>query len=109
MHHGTIEIGVVDFLYSDCRQWITYEGYSDSLFCLNKIHLFTRELLEIWLWDLSGTRGTFRDAFSSWMMQGLASSASFHRLRREIDVARKRENESFFLFLKTLRFPHDED
>ena len=52
LHHGTIENGAMDFLGGGCRQWIAYEGYSDSLYCLNKIHEFTRELLDAWLWDL---------------------------------------------------------
>ena len=109
MHHDTIESGVVNFLRIDCRQWIRCDGYSDSLFCLNKIHLFTKGLLDVWLWDLYGTAGIFRDAFSSWMTQGLALSASFHRLGGEIDVPHTRANKAFSLFLKTLRFPQDED
>ncbi len=99
----------MDFFGRDCRQWITYDGYSDSLFCLNKTHLFKRELLDPWLWDLCGTGSTFRDVFSSWMTKGLASSGAFHRLGREIGVPHTRANEAFSLFLKTLIFPHDED
>lgn len=65
--------------------------------------------MEFWYWSLCSTGGTFLDTFTSWMTQGLASSAPFHRLGREIELPRTRGNEAFSLFLKTLRFTHDED
>ena len=109
LHHGSIEIGVMDFFCRNSRQWIIYVGFSDSLFCLNKLHLFTRELLDSWLWNLCGTKATFRDTFTFRMTQGLASSASFHHLGREIELLRVKANESFSMFLKTLWYLHDED
>jgi len=109
LHHGTIYIQVTDFSCGDCRQYIPYDGYSDALFCVDKNHILTRELLDAWLWGLCGTGGTFRDVFSSWQTQGLAPSSSFHRLGAEINLHRQKGNEAFSAFLKTLRFPHDDD
>jgi len=109
LHHGTIDIQVTDFFCRDCRQYIPYDGYTDALFGITKHQIFTRELLDAWLWDLCGTGGTFRDVFSSWFTQSLSHSASFHRLGREIDANRQRGNEAFSAFLKTLKFPQDDD
>lgn len=109
LHHGAIDIKVTDFICLNCRRCIPFDGYSDAFFCLTKKHIFTRELLDAWLWDLCGSGGTFRDVFSSWSSQGLAESASIHRIGREMDINRQRGNEAFSAFLKTLRFPKDED
>jgi len=109
LHHGTIDIRVTDLSCGNCRRYIPYDGYADAVFCLNKMHIFTRELLDAWLWDLCGMGGTFRDVFTSWLSQGIAPSAAFHRIGREICVNRQRGNEAFSGFLKTLKFPHDDD
>ena len=88
---------------------IPYDGRVDALFSSRKEHIFTRELLDPWLWDVSGTGGKFRDAFYSWLSKSSISSASCHRLGNERDFARKRGNEAFSTFLKMLSFPNDED
>ena len=64
LHHGTIGIDVVDLKYLNCFRLVPYDGASDVLFCSRKEHVITRELLDSWLWDVCGTGGTFRDAFS---------------------------------------------
>jgi len=109
LHHGAIDVRVTDFICTTCGMYIPYDGFDNSFFCLTKKHVFTRELLDAWLWDLCGSGGTFRDVFSSWSSQGLASSASFHRLGNEVEINRQRGNEAFSAFLKTLKFPRDED
>lgn len=109
LHHGEIEIVVTDLTCGICGACIPYDGLSDAIFCVTKKHTFSRELLDMWLWDICGTGGTFRDAYSSWASKSYATSASFHRIGKLSNVTRQLSNDAFTLFLKALKFPRDED
>jgi len=109
LHHGTLIVEVVDLKCPHCRTYNPFDGYSDGLFCFSKIHIFTRELLDSWVWDICGTGGTFRDTFSSWSSKAMSASATFHRLGREPSISRQNANEAFSEFLLKLRFPREED
>ncbi len=65
IHHGTLEIFATDVSFSECGRFLPYGGVYDSIFCLSKQDIFTRELLDAWVWDVCGMGGTFLDAFSS--------------------------------------------
>ncbi len=59
LHHGIITTTVVDFVCGSCGYCATFDGISDGVFCVTKKHIFSIELLEMWLWDICGTGGTF--------------------------------------------------
>ena len=42
------------------------DGLSDGLFAVTKSHIFTRELLEVWVFDVCRIGMTFREAIMSW-------------------------------------------
>ena len=108
LHHGCIPIAVIDSRCPKCHRLIPYDGAFDALFCTRKDHVFTRELLDAWLWDVCGTGGTFRDAFYSWETKTSMASASLHRVTTKYSFARQRGNEAFSAFLTTLQFPQDD-
>ncbi len=70
--------------------------------------MFTQELLDSWLLGICGTGGTCQDIFSSWASKTLSASASLQKLGIESKVGRRRGNEAFSAFLKTLKFVKEE-
>ncbi len=108
LHHGCSELSVADFTCTHCKRTIPYDGLSDGIFCLNKKHVFTRELLDMWLWDLCVTGSTFRDIYSSWETKTRAVSACFHCDGSSEILNMQKCNEAFTSFLKLLKFPSDD-
>ena len=86
------------------RFYCSYVGFYDGIFRLNRNKCFSRELLGMWLWDVCGTGGTFRDAYSSWSSKSYATSASFHRIGTDNYPTRQLNNQAFTTFLKKLTF-----
>lgn len=109
LHHGSLQVRVIDLKCNECHRLIPYDGANDALLSARKEHLFTRELLDAWLWDVCGSGGTLRVAFYSWSSKNCKTSASCHRLGNESKFARQRGNEAFNSFLMTLCFPKDQD
>lgn len=78
LHHGTITICAIDYACGYCGNLIPYDGLRHGLFRINKKNLCTQELLDMWVWDVCGSGGTFRDAYYSWASKSTAFSASHH-------------------------------
>ena len=109
LHHGSIPFRVIDIVCMDCGITIPYDGVSHGVFRVNQNHLFARELLDMWLWDICGTGGTFRHAYSSWSSKSYAATASLHRIGTDNFASRQLSNEAFTCFLKTLTFSKEEN
>jgi len=103
LHHGSVDIEVIDLRCTSCRRFVLYDGMSDSLFCSNNKHM------DAWLRDVCGTGGSFRDAFSSWVAKSVSTSAALHIIGKKPNLNRQRANEAFTQILMTLRFPSDSD
>ena len=88
LHHGNITIWVTDFVRGYCNELFPYDRLVDGIVCVKKKDVFSRELLDTWLWDMCGTGGTFRDDYSSWSSKSTANSASFHRIGTSSNVSR---------------------
>ena len=99
LHHGTVPIHINDLRCDVCGQINAYDGLDDGTFALDKNLVFTRELIDAWMWDMCGTGGTFRDTFSSWASNQWFTSASYHRVGTELMCNRQRANENFHHFL----------
>ena len=109
LHHGAISFWVTDFNCRYCGKLIPYDGLEDGVFCVNGKQVFTREVLDKWVWDICGSGGTFRDAYSSWSSKATAFSACFQIIGATLYVNRLLCNEVFSLFLKSLKFPRNEN
>ena len=94
-HHGSIAYCVTDFTCSNCCLRIIYDALCHGVFRLNKHHLFSRELLDMWLWDICGTGGSFRDAYFSWSSKSYAATASLNRIGTDNFASRQMSNEAF--------------
>ena len=79
---------------------IPYNGLSDGMIGMNEKNLFTRELLDMWVWDVCGSSATFRDEYYSWESKSTAFRASYPRIGVPINVSRQLCNDAFTAFLK---------
>lgn len=59
LHHGSVKIDFDDLRCNVCCRFTAYDGLHDRLFSVNKQHLFTRELLDVLMWDVCRFSGTF--------------------------------------------------
>ena len=78
LHHGSIKVDVAEIICLACGKQIPYDGLCNSLFRLNKGYIFTRELIDSWVWELCRTGGTFRDSFFSWDSRCVTPSTKIH-------------------------------
>ena len=109
LHHGSFHILVTDIRCPKCRRYIPYDGFGDTIFCLNRTQEFTRELLDVWIMAICGSGGTFRDAFASWATKSTTVSAEIIHIGNPPTINRQRCNEAFTSFLMALRFLKSQD
>lgn len=76
-------------------------------FCASRYHVFSRDLLDVWMFDVCGVDMSFRDAFSSWKRKTSSPSSSFIWLENPPLVKRRMGNEAFNGFLRTVRFSNE--
>ena len=105
LHHGSITISLTDIRCPKLDRLLPYDCADDAVFCVSKQDTFTRDLLDVRVYDVCGMGRTFRDAFSSWMTKASMSSAPFHRIRIFPTLNRQRANEVLTSILMKLRFP----
>lgn len=98
LNHGSIKVDVAKISCTECGMEIPYDGLCDSLLRLNKGHLFTRELIDSWVWELCGTGGKFRDSFVSWDSRCVIPSTKMHLIGVPPEVNRQRGNEALLSF-----------
>jgi len=108
LSYGSMKITVQDTL-CDCGAIIRYDGLSDGLFCASKHNVFTRELLDVWVFDVCGLGMTFREAFTSWKRKARSVNALEQCIHDGPSISRRMANEAFGLYLKSLRFPSKHD
>ena len=77
---GTIPVYAIDYTSGYHGSMILYDGLSDGLFLVNENNLFTRELLEMWVWDICDSGGTFREDYHSQASKTEAFSACYHQI-----------------------------
>ena len=109
LHHRSISIAVRDTVCDLCGNLLPFDEATISLFALNKKHLFTREFLESWVWDICRTRGTLRDVFYSWHSRSSSKSSEINLLGELPSLNRQTANDAFSKFLTVLRFSEKED
>ena len=65
LHHGSLQIEVQDN-QCKCGSIVRYNGLTNGLFAATKSHVFTRELLNVSVFDVCSIELTFREAFMPW-------------------------------------------
>ena len=83
---------------------IPYDGMSDGLFSTTSQHIFTRDLLDAWMFDVCGVGMSLKDAFASWKRESSSYSDSSIWLQNPPLLKRRMGNVSFNTLLRTLRF-----
>ena len=109
LHHRIIPICISDFLGAWCELNVPYAGLSNGTSCMNKKNSFTRELLDMWLWDICRSGCNFRDTYASWSSKSCAIIALYHRIETDNFAQRQLSKDKFTMFLKTLWFPDDNE
>lgn len=108
LHHGSRSIFVRDFR-CECSNLIAYDGMSDGLFCATRHHVFCRDLLDAWMFDVCAVGMSFRDAFASWKRKSCSSSAELIWVHQRPIVKRRMGNLAFNAFLRTVKFSKNSD
>ncbi len=98
----------MDATCRDCMKVVPYDGVDDALFCLSKTNIFTRGLLDHWLYEVCAVGTPFRDVYSSWMRFSTSVSSGFINIGKSPSINRQRCNEALNQFMLTLRFSDDE-
>ena len=101
LHHGCIRIGVVDNICL-CGNVVRYEGLSDGFFSVSKFNIFTRELLDAWVFDVCGLGLTFLEAFTSWKRKACSITARNQYIDLPLTLKCRMGNVVFTAFLRTL-------
>lgn len=109
LHHGSIDIQVLDWSCTQSGKCNAFEGKSNAMFSATKNHAFTRELLDASHSDDGGGGGACRDAYVSWEAKNWSSSSAFHCIGHEFELNRQPGNDSCYAFINTLQFPSDDD
>ncbi len=105
LHHGPVLITVTDVVCRSCGVIIPHDGESDSLFSSSETSVYTREILDSWVYDIWAKGYNFRDVFDSWYERSHSAYSNTHRIGFEKVIGRRQVNDAFTQFLKTLRFP----
>ena len=98
LHHGSIQVEVVDVKCVTCRKWLIYDGQREGIVLASKRELYTRELLDSWTYEICGTGNTFRDSFDNWFERCRSVTAEIHRMGERNLVGRRQENNALSLF-----------
>lgn len=75
MLHGSAGIHVVDIYCPHCNSMNFFDGRRNALFSYSFHTVFTRELLDAWLYGIASNGGTFRKAYDTVRRNGEMFSA----------------------------------
>lgn len=63
LERGTIPISVIDMVCPRCSGLHTFDGKDESLFALSRSTVFSRELIDYWIYIVAMLGGNIREAF----------------------------------------------
>lgn len=109
MEHGTIHITVLDLICPYCHTTNFFDGASSGLFCLSQSTVYTRELLDYFVYLVCGMGLSFREAFEVYVRLNESKSSEFIRHGRPSMCKRRASNMCFSLYVKKLVFPSEKD
>lgn len=105
-------IGTNQFYGQDVRTMPTIsalQGMGDTVFSFSKSHIFMREVLDAWVYDVCCTSTPFRNSFAARIRICTSESAATIRASCVPTINRQRANEAFNLFMRTSRFPKQDE
>jgi len=101
---GTVRIQVADLICPSCQGLVPFEGVDSAMFVLNRYTVFSRELLDFWVYQVCGIGLTFREAYEAYRKLVTSTSASLVRSGTPLTCHRKIANTCFTRFLSKLVF-----
>jgi len=107
LNMGTLRITVADLICPWCDTIHRYDGEHDGLFSINPSSVYTRELLDLWVYQVCGLSMTFREAFDSFNFIQKLGSSKLARHGNTSKCKRRLSNTAFTAFLGTLEFPEE--
>ncbi len=105
LHRGGISFLIRDLICEACQQVLQYDGKKHVLDIMNRKSLFTRELLDSWIWDSCGRGETFRDCLFAWSSRASSTTSTVQLLAKHTTLNRQTANDTFWKFLMILRLP----
>lgn len=102
---GTMQIVVHDLICPFCNTLNIFDGRSWAMFSIRSDAVFSRELLDMWVYQVCGVGTPFREAYEIYYMFSLSISSLFERSQLPSKCHRRLGASAFAKFLKTLEFP----
>lgn len=107
--YRTVFIWVVDCLCPRCQIWNFFDGSDARMFSFSKWTVFSRELLDYWLYGLAVLGATFRESFEMSTRVALSSSARFSRWSSSpLRCTRLQGNKAISAFLRLIEYPAED-
>ncbi len=106
--HGTVRVTVVDLMCWSCNTFHVFDGKDNALFSASEDHIYTREIMDLWVSEVCGMGKTFRQAFSTLMTFSSSTSVSMERKGLPLMCKRRFSCSAFHDYLSLLNFPADE-
>lgn len=98
--HGSTGATVAEIRCHHCQKINWYEGRCEGLFVYCQVNVFSRELLDYWLYGIAPLGGTFRETLELSRAFSQSSSAEFTRWGgKPLSCSRKHGNCALSLFL----------
>lgn len=105
---GTVRILVKDIICRSCSTVNLFDGRSRGMFALSSSVVFSRELLDMWVYQVCGIGSPFREAYEIYQNYSSSYSAKFGRDKLPKKCHRRLGASCFSAYLITLRLSSDE-
>lgn len=107
--HGSMWIKVFDMSCPKCNQQTYFDGRDCALFSSSMWTVYTREILDVLLFNLCMLGRTFREGYELMKMSSNTASAELARWGGfPLICSRHKTNEAFGKFLRTIEVASDE-
>ena len=103
---GTVKISVCDMVCPRCKNTVYYDGRDGGIFAATRRVVYSRELLDAWLFAVAVNGATFREAYAnSRFLSNQASARYFRQGNFVLRCNRRAANGAFSLFLRLIEYP----
>lgn len=108
--HGTLTIDVLGLVCPNCTTIARFDGFECALFSSStKTTVYTRELLDYWLYKIAMLGSTVRAAYESAKNLSRTTSVVHGRLGQNLTCNRRQSSSAFSAFLQSIAYPSESE
>ena len=108
LRSGKVRLRVLDLICCKCANVNYYDGRSNGLFSCSSTVTFSRELLDLWVYQVCALGATFREAYDIFNIYSNSLSARFGREGLPDTIHRRVSASCFAAYLHVLQLPTEE-